>query len=88
MVTWLKTAAAGSWQTTAIGILGALYVTLQPILAQNRMPTKSELILAVISVLGGLAAKDHNVTGTGSASEPIRGPASPPAADDPNRLFR
>jgi hypothetical protein len=61
--------ARGSWKTTALGIIGALYVTLQPILSSGKWPTEQELALAVLSVLAGLATKDYNKSGTGAQAD-------------------
>ena len=78
MPTWLSnfitSAVMKSWQTTALGCAVAAYVVIRPALESGRWPTKSEWLMAVAAALAGLLVKDHNKTGTGSVSEPIRGP--------------
>lgn len=52
-----------NWSTTLLGLLGALYLVLEPILTTGQMPTKQQFIGAIFSVVGGFLAKSFNVTG-------------------------
>ena len=52
-----------NWATTLLGLLGALYLVLEPILTTGQMPTKQQFIGAIFSVVGGFLAKSFNVTG-------------------------
>lgn len=51
-----------NWKTTVVGLAGALYLTLQPLLSTGQVDTKL-LTLAVIVGILGFVSKDHDVTG-------------------------
>jgi hypothetical protein len=49
--------------TSLIGIIGGICTVLYPIVISGRLPTGSEVVLAIVVTVGGMAAKAHNVTG-------------------------
>lgn len=64
----------GSWKTTAIGLISAMCIFLLPILQKGEMPSSQTILLAFVVAFLGMFGKDHDKAGTGSESDPIRGP--------------
>ncbi len=61
----------GSWKTTALGFVGAIYILVKPSLDAGQWPTKVQWAGAVFSTLAGYVAKDYNRSGGRKSDLPI-----------------
>jgi hypothetical protein len=74
----ITSAFLGSWKTTTLGFVLAIYILVKPSLDAGQMPTETQWVGAIFAALVGTQLKDHDKSGTGTPGDPIRGTEAKP----------